>query len=70
MHEKLYWEHSYEIVLALIEAHPDADLDALGLEQLNQWIIALPNFADDPDVVNEAILIDILKEWYEEITPL
>ncbi len=66
----LYWEHTYEIVLALIETHPDADVDALGLDQLRQWTIALPNFADDPDIVTEAILIDILREWYEEQNPL
>jgi FeS assembly protein IscX len=63
----LYWEYSYEIVLALMEAHPEANanIDAVGLDQLYQWIIALPNFADDPALVNERILKDILTEWYE-----
>lgn len=61
----LYWEYPYELVLALREAHPDADLDTLGLTQLFDWVIALPNFADDPVLVNDSILSDLLREWYE-----
>ncbi len=61
----LFWEYTYEIVLALMAAHPDAAIEEIGLEQLYQWIIALPGFADDPALVNERILKDILTEWYE-----
>jgi FeS assembly protein IscX len=64
----LYWDSSYEIVLRLIEAFPNVDLDAIGTEQLYQWIIALPEFADDPSLANEGILNDILREWYEEVS--
>lgn len=63
----LYWEASYEIVLSLIEHHPNADLDALGLGQLFEWIIALPGFADDPVLAHDGLLTEILREWYEEI---
>lgn len=63
----LYWEASYEIVLSLIEHHPTADLDALGLGQLFEWIIALPGFADDPILAHDGLLTEILREWYEEI---
>ena len=62
----LYWEASYEIVLCLMERHPDADLDALGLGQLLEWIIALPGFADDPALAHDDLLSGILREWYEE----
>ena len=64
---KIYWDSTYEIVLSLIDMHPDADLDAMGLQQLNQLIVALPDFADDPELANEGILTEILREWYEEI---
>jgi FeS assembly protein IscX len=64
----LYWEASYEIVLRLMEVHPDADLDALGLHQLYEWIIALPGFADEPNLANDQILTEIMREWYEEAT--
>jgi FeS assembly protein IscX len=63
----LYWEASYEIVLALMEHHPDADLDNLGLWQLFEWIIALPGFADEPILAHDGLLTEILREWYEEI---
>ncbi len=62
----LYWEASYEIVLALLERHPDADLDSVGLQQLFEWIIALPGWADDPALANDGLLTAILREWYEE----
>jgi FeS assembly protein IscX len=64
----LYWEASYEIVLGLMEHHPDADLDPLGLQQLFEWIIALPGFADDPLLANDDLLTEIFREWYEEIS--
>jgi FeS assembly protein IscX len=63
----LYWEASYEIVLALIEHHPDPDLDTLGLQHLLELIVALPGFADDPILAHDGLLTDILREWYEEI---
>lgn len=64
---ELYWDSSYEIVLALMENHPDANLETLGLEELNRKIVSLPGFADDPAWANDAILKAILRDWYEEI---
>lgn len=64
----LYWDASYEIVLSLMEHHPDADLDTLGIQQLFEWIITLPGFADEPILANDALLTEILREWYEEST--
>jgi FeS assembly protein IscX len=64
--DKLNWDATYAIVLSLQEQHPNIDLDSLGLEQLFQYIVALPNFADDPELANEGILNEILREWYEE----
>jgi FeS assembly protein IscX len=55
-------------VLSLIEAHPETELESVGTEQLYQWIIALPHFADDPSLANEGILNEILREWYEEVS--
>ena len=65
----LYWDSSYEIVLNLIEVHPDIAVDSVGIEQLYEWIIALPDFGDNPELANEGILNDILREWYEEVNP-
>ncbi|MEP7291923.1 MAG: Fe-S cluster assembly protein IscX [Chloroflexota bacterium] len=66
----LYWDSSYEIVLRLMEAYPDIDIESVGTEQLRRWILALPQFADDPALVNDSILNDILREWYEEVSAL
>ena len=65
-YQTLYWDATYEIVLALIEAHPDVNIDSVGIDQLLNYILALPNFADDPILANEKLLNDILREWYEE----
>ncbi len=62
----LYWETSFEIVLALRETYPDIDVESVGLQQLKHWIVSLPNFADDPTLGHDGILSDILREWYEE----
>ncbi len=64
----LYWDSSYEIVLRLMEAYPEVDVETVGMEQLKQWVLALPGFADDPLLVNQGILNDILREWYEEVS--
>jgi FeS assembly protein IscX len=64
---RIYWDATYEIVLALMDAHPTADVERVGMEELYRWIIALPNFADDPELANEEILNGILREWYEEV---
>jgi FeS assembly protein IscX len=63
---KLYWDSAYEIVLALMEAYPNVELEDLGLSELSRRIINLPDFADDPALVNDAILKEILRDWYEE----
>lgn len=49
-----------------METHPGVDVESVGYQQLYTWIIALPDFADDPMLVNDSILKDILREWYEE----
>ena len=64
----LSWDASYEIVMALMEEYPDIEIDNVGTQQLFQMIVDLPNFADDPALVNDGILNDILREWYEEST--
>lgn len=62
----LSWDASYEIVLALQAAYPKVEIESVSLERLNQMIVALPQFGDDPSLVNDGILMDILREWYEE----
>jgi FeS assembly protein IscX len=63
----LYWDTTYAIVLELMEQYPTIDVDSVGLKQLHKMIIALPNFADAPQQVDDITLQDILGEWYEEV---
>ena len=55
----LTWDASYEMALALRDAHPDANLQEVSTGQIYDWAIALPDFADDPALVNEAMLMAI-----------
>lgn len=65
---KLYWDATYAVAVALMETYPDIAPDSVGLEELAQMVQELPNFVDDPALVNERILLDIQITWYEEAT--
>ena len=64
----LYWEPTYEIVLALMKTYPDFKIEDIGYQQLLDMIVALPNFVDDPAIASDELLRDIVREWYEETT--
>ena len=67
---QLNWDATYEIVLHLKEAHPDVDIETLGLEQLFQYGSSLSQISQMiPELANEGILNEILREWYEEDNP-
>ena len=65
-HMELYWDATYALALALMEAHPGRDPVDIGLVELAHMVQALPNFRDDPALVTERILQDIQITWYEE----
>ncbi len=67
---ELYWEATYAIVMALIEFCPHHNPESVGLHELAQLVQSLPGFSDDPNLVNEQILLDIQTVWYEEATYL
>ncbi len=51
---------------ALARDHPRTELSTLGLETIYRWALALPEFADDPALANDEILLSIVRAWYEE----
>jgi FeS assembly protein IscX len=63
---ELYWDTTYAIAMALMTEYPELDPQEVGLERLCQLVLELPNFADDPALANERILMDIQITWYEE----
>ncbi|MBX3003579.1 MAG: Fe-S cluster assembly protein IscX [Anaerolineales bacterium] len=56
--------------MALKAHYPHETLDALSLGELFQRVVALPGFADDPELANDEILAAIYQEWFEEINPV
>jgi FeS assembly protein IscX len=70
MDEELYWDGPYAIARRLRAAHPDVDLSSVTLKMIYNWVVALPEFNDDPQLANDGLLAAIYQEWYEEINPL
>ena len=63
----LTWDDSFTIALSLSRDHPDVDLEQVSLGMIYRWTLELPEFADDPQLVNEEILSAIIQEWLEEV---
>jgi FeS assembly protein IscX len=68
--DMLTWDDSYAIALALQEGHPDVHLEQVSLEMIYRWTLALPDFQDEAELANDAILSAIYQEWLEEINPI
>ena len=66
----LTWEDSYTIARELANAHPDVNLEEVSLLAIFHWTLALPDFDDEPELANDAILAAIYQEWYEEVIRL
>ncbi len=61
------WTDVYEIAIELVDSKPDVDPLTVNFVQLRDWIIALPDFEDDPDRCGEKILEAIQAAWIEEL---
>jgi len=53
-----------------MKAHPGVNLGDITLQQIYEWTIALPEFADDPALANDELLQAIFQDWLEETNPL
>jgi len=67
---ELYWDATYAIAMSLMASFPHLDPVLVGLEELAGLVQSLPGFCDDPELVNERILLDIQLTWFEESTSL
>lgn len=63
---ELYWDSTYAIAMMLLETYPNRQPEEVGLLEMVDLVVALPNFCDDPAFVTERILQDIQNVWYEE----
>lgn len=68
--EDLYWDGAYAIARRLQAGWPDIDLSQVTLDMIYNWVVALPEFRDDPRLANDDLLMAIYQEWYEETQPL
>ena len=62
------WTDSLEIAIQLAEAHPDTDPQSIRFTDLREWVMALPEFDDDPNHSGEKILEAIQMAWIEEMS--
>jgi FeS assembly protein IscX len=60
------WTDTLDIAIALTEAHPDIDPISIRFTDLHAWVMALPDFDDDPDRSGEKILEAIQQAWIDE----
>ena len=60
------WTDSRDIAIELTEAHPDVDPLKINFVDLRNWVMALPDFNDDPKHCGEKILEAIQMAWIDE----
>lgn len=61
------WTEVGEIAIQLSETHPGVDPTRVNFVDLMSWVIALPEFDDDPKHCGERILEAIQQAWIDEI---
>ncbi len=61
------WTDVQEIAIQLSDAHPDVDPLKINFVDLMKWVIALPEFNDDPKHCGERVLEAIQAAWIEEV---
>jgi len=63
--DPLCWDDTYAIALALEREYPRQPLEEVSLGMIYRWTLGLPEFEDDKELANEAILESIYQEWME-----
>ncbi len=61
------WTDSLDIAIALADAHPDVDPQAIRFTDLRRWVLELPGFDDEPERSGERILEAIQQAWIDEV---
>lgn len=60
------WTDINDIAIELIETHPAVDPLKVNFVDLRNWVMALPEFDDDPQRCGEKILEAIQQAWIDE----
>jgi FeS assembly protein IscX len=67
MPKELTWSDADDIGILLSETHPQLDPLAFRFTDLHKYVIALPDFKDDPAKSNESKLEAIQMAWHAEV---
>ena len=62
----LKWTDVLEIAIQLAETKPDVDPRYVNFVDLHNWIVALPDFSDDPNRGGEKVLEAVQAAGIEE----
>ncbi len=62
----LKWTDVLDIAIELDETHPDVDPLTVNFVDLRNWVMALPDFDDDPNRSGEKVLEAIQQHWIDE----
>src|SRR5690606_12529910 len=63
----LKWTDVLDIAIELAESKPEVDPRYVNFVDLHRWVLALPDFADDPQRGGEKLLEAIQAAWIEEL---
>lgn len=61
------WTDVSEIAIQLADEHPDVDPTKVNFVDLMNWVLALPEFDDNPSHCGERILEAIQQAWMDEV---
>ncbi|MFT7433961.1 MAG: FeS assembly protein IscX [Alphaproteobacteria bacterium] len=61
------WTDVYDIAIELADNHEEVDPATVRFTDLRAWVIALPDFDDDPAHCGEKLLEAIQQAWIEEL---
>jgi FeS assembly protein IscX len=60
------WTDTLEIAIQLADSKPDVDPTQVRFTELREWIMALPEFDDEPGRCGERILEAVQQAWIDE----
>jgi FeS assembly protein IscX len=63
----LQWHDVLDIAIELLESKPEVDPRYVNFVDLHRWVLALPDFSDDPQRGGEKVLEAIQAAWIEEL---
>lgn len=61
------WTEVTEIAIQLADVKPEVDPTRVNFVDLANWVLALPDFDDDPKHCGEKILEAIQQAWIDEV---